>query len=143
LEVHITKPYWQEIFLLTVELLDSADILLQVMKCKRDYFLVKKIQLQHFLKWVDEKSQSMPNVYRTVAIRAFYYALAHDSPGYLFEVNTDENYINSIFDIDLALVSALSFAEVLTSNQNIITAFRGNFNKTRTLAIELGFTPGF
>jgi len=43
----------------------------------------------------------------------------------------------------LALVSALSFAEALTSNQNIINAFRGNFDKTRTLAIELGFTPGF
>jgi predicted NACHT family NTPase len=143
LEVHITKPYWREVFLLTVELLDNADNFLQVMKCNIDSFLAKDSQLQHFLKWVDEKSQSMSNVYRTVAIRAFYYALAHDSPGYLFEVNTDENYINSIFDIDLALVSALFFAEALTSNQNIINAFRGNFDKTRTLAIELGFTPGF
>jgi predicted NACHT family NTPase len=143
LEVHITKPYWREVFLLTVELLDNADNFLQVMKCKSDSFLAKDSQLQQFLNWVDEKSQCVPKIYSTVAIRAFYYALAHDSPGYFFEVNIDKNSINSIFDIDLALVTSLSFAEALTSNQNIINAFRGNFDNTRTLAIELGFTPGF
>ena len=32
---------------------------------------------------------------------------------------------------------------MLTSNQNIINAFRGNFDKTKTLASKLGFTPRF
>nr|WP_277879363.1 NACHT domain-containing protein [Coleofasciculus sp. FACHB-712] len=143
LEVHITKSHWREVFLLTLELLDNADNFLLVMKCKTDSLLAKNSQLQQFLHWVNEKSQSAPNFYRTVAIRAFYYAIAHDSPGYFFEVNIDKITSNSVFDLDLALVTALFFAEALTSKQNIINAFQGNFDKTKTLAIKIGFTPGF
>jgi predicted NACHT family NTPase len=143
LEVHITKFHWREVLLLTLELLDNTDNFLLVMKCKMDSILAKDSQLQKFLNWVNEKSRSAPNLYKTVAIRAFYYAIAHDSPGYFFEVNIDKITSNSVFDLDLALVTALFFAEALTSNQNIINAFRGNFDKTRTLANKIGFTPGF
>ncbi|MEG3957394.1 NACHT C-terminal helical domain 2-containing protein [Microcoleus sp. herbarium2] len=143
LEVYITKSQGREVFLLTLELLENADIFLQAMKCKIDSLLAKDSQLQQFLNWVNDKSQSVSHLYKTVAIRAFYYAIAYDSPGYLFQINRDQMTSNSVFDLDLALVTALFFAEALTSNQNIINAFRGNFDKTRTLAIKLGFTPGF
>jgi predicted NACHT family NTPase len=143
LEVYITKSQGQEVFLLTSQLLDNADIFLQAMKCKIDSLLAKDSQLQQFLNWVNEKSQSVSHLYKTVAIRAFYYAIAYDSPGYFFNINIDKKTSNSVFDIDLALVTALFFAEALTSNQNIINAYRGNFNKTKTLASKLGFTPRF
>jgi len=143
LEVYITKSQGREVFLLTLELLENADIFLQAMKCKIDSLLAKDSQLQQFLNWVNDKSQSVSHHYKTVAIRAFYYAMAYDSPGYFFQINRDQMTSNSVFDLDLALVTALFFAEALTSNQNIINAFRGNFDKTRTLAIKLGFTPGF
>jgi predicted NACHT family NTPase len=143
LEVYITKSQGREVFLLTLQLLDNADNFLQAMKCKIDSLLAKDSQIQQFLNWVNEKSQSVSHLYKTVAIRAFYYAIAYDSPGYFFKINIDERPSNSVFDIDLALVTALFFAEALTSNQNIINAFRGNFDKTKTLASKLGFTPRF
>jgi len=143
LEVYITKSQGREVFLLTLQLLDNADNFLQAMKCKIDSLLAKDSQLQQFLNWVNEKSQSMSHLYKTVAIRAFYYAIAYDSPGSFFKINRDQMTSNSVFDLDLALVTALFFAEALTSNQNIINAFRGNFDKTRSLAFKLGFTPGF
>jgi predicted NACHT family NTPase len=143
LEVYITKSQGREVFLLTLQLLDNADNFLQAMKCNIDFLLAKDSQIQQFLNWVNEKSQSVSHLYKTVAIRAFYYAIAYDSPGYFFKVNRDQMTSNSVFDLDLALVTALFFAEALTSNQNIINAFRGNFDKTRSLAFKLGFTPGF
>jgi len=143
LEVYITKSQWREVFLLTLQLLDKADNFLQAMKCKIDSLLAKDSQIQQFLNWVNQKSQSVSHHYKTVAIRAFYYAIAYDSPGSFFKINRDQMTSNSVFDLDLALVTALFFAEALTSNQNIINAFRGNFDKTRSLAFKLGFTPGF
>jgi hypothetical protein len=128
---------------LTLQLLDNADNFLQAMKCKIDSLLAKDSQLQQFLNWVNEKSQSVSHLYKTVAIRAFYYAIAYDSPGYIFQINRDKMTSNFVFDLDLGLVTALFFAEALTSNQNVINVFRGNFDKTRTLALKLGFTPRF
>jgi predicted NACHT family NTPase len=76
LEVYITKSQGQEVFLLTSQLLDNADNFLQAMKCKIDSLLAKDSQLQQFLNWVNEKSQSVSHLYKTVAIRAFYYAIS-------------------------------------------------------------------
>jgi predicted NACHT family NTPase len=143
LEVYITKSQGREVFLLTLQLLDNADFFLQAMKCNIDSLLAKDSNLQQFLNWVNEKYQSVSHIDKTVAIRAFYYAIAYDSPGYFFQVNRDQMTSNSVFDLDLALVTALFFAEALTFNQNIINAFRGNFDKTRALVSELGFTPRF
>lgn len=46
---HITEPHWREVFLLTVEMLDSADVLLRLMKERIDKLLAGDEKLQQLL----------------------------------------------------------------------------------------------
>jgi len=132
---HITESSWREVFLLTVESLENANNILQLMKYEIDSLVAKDQQIQKFLDWVNHKSQSMKQPDKLTAIRAFYYALAYDSPGYYFE-SKEENP----FDIDLALATALAFAEGMIHTQNINDIFKGGFNEARKLSIKLGLT---
>jgi predicted NACHT family NTPase len=75
LTTHITEKRWREVFLLTVEILDNADTLLQSMKQQIDDRLAGDEKLQQFLTWVEQKSSSVTAPYKPAAIRAFYYAL--------------------------------------------------------------------
>ena len=145
LKSYITKSHWREIFLLTVELLDNVDIFLKLMKNEIDSLVVKDIQIQNFLYWVDRKSQSVPKVYTIKAVRAFYYALAYDSPGFVFELHVGrEDRLNDlILDLDLALFTAFSFAEALTYNKNIEETFVGGFENTHRLSTKLGLAAGY
>ncbi|WP_414544174.1 NACHT domain-containing protein [Nostoc sp. CCY0012] len=71
---HITEPRWREIFLLTVAMLRSADLLVLLMKQKVDALVAEDPYLQKFLTWVNHKSLAAPP--QPTAIRAFYLALA-------------------------------------------------------------------
>lgn len=79
---YITEPHWKEIFLLTVEMLDSADNLLQLMKCQIDALLVEDDKLQQALIWLSKKCNYVPAPYyvdtvpdKPIAVRAFYFDL--------------------------------------------------------------------
>ncbi len=72
---HLTEKRWQEVFLLTLGMLDSADALLRLMKARIDRLLEGDEKLQQFLRWVDEKVLSVEVSYKLVAIRAFYITL--------------------------------------------------------------------
>jgi predicted NACHT family NTPase len=69
---HITENRWREIFLLTVEMVENADQVLQAIKYKIDGILAQDRDLQEFLAWVERKSCSVEAPYKPAAIRAFY-----------------------------------------------------------------------
>lgn len=73
---HVTEKRWQEVFLLTVGILQSADDLLLLMKAQIDSLVAHDEKLQQFLTWVNEKAGSVDVFYKPAALRAYYYALA-------------------------------------------------------------------
>ena len=77
---HITDPHWREVFLLTAGMLRSADSLVQLMKQEVDALVAQDPHLQDFLMWVNQKSQSISAEPKLATTRAFYLALAQDSP---------------------------------------------------------------
>ncbi|MBW4565787.1 MAG: NACHT domain-containing NTPase [Mojavia pulchra JT2-VF2] len=77
---HITDKRWREVFLLTVGMLKNSDDLLQLMKQQIDKLLAGDEKLQQFLTWINEKSRSVKNRYKPVAVRAFYLSLTLSRP---------------------------------------------------------------
>ena len=77
---HITDPHWHEVFLLTAAMLRSADSLVQLMKQEIDALVAQDPHLQEFLMWASQKSRTIPTTPKLATTRAFYLALAQDSP---------------------------------------------------------------
>ena len=76
LVIYVTEKRWREVFLLTVGMLDSADILLKLMKQKVDSIIANDENLQVFLFWIYLKSLAVNDeYYNSVAIRVFYLCL--------------------------------------------------------------------
>ena len=75
---HVTEKHWREVFLLTVGMLDSADVLLRLMKVKVDGLLAGDEKLQEFLRWVDEEARSVRGSYKIASARIFYFAGVRD-----------------------------------------------------------------
>lgn len=69
---HVTEKRWREVFLLTVGMLDSADVLLKLMKAKIDGLLVNDEKLQQCLRWADERAKLVKYPWKFAAVRAFY-----------------------------------------------------------------------
>ena len=68
----IFEKRWREVFLLAVQMLPSADELLQLMKREVDGLVAGDEKIQAFLQWVDRKTQAIDAPYKPAAIRAFY-----------------------------------------------------------------------
>jgi predicted NACHT family NTPase len=74
---HLIEKRWREVFLLTVNLLDSADALFRLMKGHIDRLtleLTKDEGIQQFLGWIVKKEQLIKIPYKPAAIRAYYFA---------------------------------------------------------------------
>ncbi len=63
--------------LLLVALLLRTNYLLLLMKQQIDDLVALDKQLQAFLAWVSQKSQTVPTAYKLVTVRAFYFDLAY------------------------------------------------------------------
>ncbi|WP_008314652.1 NACHT domain-containing protein [Leptolyngbya sp. PCC 6406] len=98
---HITDPHWHEVFLLTAAMLRSADSLVQLMKQEIDALVAQDPHLQDFLMWASQKSQSIPTEPKLATTRAFYLALAQDSP------TADQFALASTLDQGIFLDAAL------------------------------------
>jgi len=78
LACHLTESRWREVFLLTVEMLPSADNLLRLMKLKIEQLLDSDQDLQNFVSWVNIKSSTAYISFcKEVAIRAFYFEFSY------------------------------------------------------------------
>ncbi len=99
---HLNETRWREVFLLVVGMLRNADYLLSLMQQKTDAILAADRELQHFLLWLNQKSNSPCAGYKPSTFRAFYleFILGIDSEE-SFEDNTTEcDRINPV-DIDI------------------------------------------
>jgi hypothetical protein len=121
---HLTEKHWREVFLLTVNMLDSADTLVQLMKQQVDSLLAEDERLQLFLFWIYVKSLPVnDDFYKPVAIRVFYLCLeyiygleffSYDEPIDLadrFRVHVqDVSLTMDSLDFDLQLYLLLDFS---------------------------------
>jgi predicted NACHT family NTPase len=74
---HVTDQRWQQIFLLTSSILESADTLLFLMKSKIDGLVSENSKIQDFLKHLSYRSSDKGKfLCKPTAIRAYF--LAHD-----------------------------------------------------------------
>lgn len=112
---HISDKRWQEVFLLSVGMMNNADILVLMMKEKIDILVAMDDNLQHFLEWLVHKSSSFEYSYKPAAIRTLYFRMVLDC-----EQNTLDNALGwdsedtlEDIDIDWLLNQALTNALVL------------------------------
>ncbi|WP_242032152.1 NACHT domain-containing protein [Microcoleus sp. FACHB-672] len=112
---HITEYRWQEVFLLAVTMIKSADELLRLMKKKIDALIALDEKLQQFLIWVSQKSCSVEVPYKPVAVRAFYMG----------------------YDLDVFRVFARDLDLNLDAQLDIVLAFKLELPPNRDLKLEL------
>ncbi len=121
LVAHIGEKRWKEVVFLVVEGLDNADYLLKLMKQRIDFIVIDDLEIQNFLGWVREKSESVDlEISKPPAVRAFYMSLAHNF-AFTRDLNFDSNFVLAIaldinlpsnrnIDFDLALTCDIEFA---------------------------------
>jgi predicted NACHT family NTPase len=71
----ISDHRWHDVLRLAVGMMRSADELLQLMKDKCDRLIADDHQLQHLLKWVNQKAEAIQVSDRIQSVRAFYLTL--------------------------------------------------------------------
>jgi predicted NACHT family NTPase len=131
LAAHIGEKRWREVCLLTVEMLDNADRLLQNMKQEVDGILAHDPKLQDFLSWIKEKSCSVEASSGRTAVRSFYLSLYFDRDLSLFR-DLSRSY-NSALAKDLFLDRDLDLYHDLA--YKVYRTLRLTFSRPRTLAL--------
>ena len=102
LVIHITEPRWREVFLLTAEMLPSADELMRLIKEEIDKIIPNDKKLQHFFSWLKQKSLSLKNqdqvTFKLATIRSLYFDYELDR-----FCNTMRETVSSLFKCAYAL----------------------------------------
>jgi predicted NACHT family NTPase len=124
---YITDKRWREVLLLTVGMLENADLLLEAMKHYIDSILSQDETLQKFLVWLDQKSCSIKSNYKLPAIRSYYLNLVL-AVDHIPELALDLN-LEIDLEIDLSLTHALrsDLARTYTDSLNL------SYDLTRTI----------
>ncbi|BAY98064.1 putative signal transduction protein containing Nacht domain [Tolypothrix tenuis PCC 7101] len=120
----INEERWREIFLLTVEMLQPADELLQLMKQQIDRLATVNEKLEDFLNWLIEKSSTVKGSYHPASVRAFYFTIALPPEHPLartqnFAISLDPQMAGNLsldLALDLALTHALSVSVTITAD---------------------------
>jgi predicted NACHT family NTPase len=129
---YIKEKQWREVFLLTAEMLPSAEYMLLLIKQEIDRLLAEDEKLQKFLAWANQKTLSVEiDSNKPAAIRAFYIAVAFARDlGLTQDLDLDGNrnisYAlkfdiyrnNSDLEIDLDLGRILARAHYITYGLN-------------------------
>jgi predicted NACHT family NTPase len=119
---HVTDKQWREVFLLTVEMLEStadkADKLVLGMKREIDGLLTQDEKLQQFLGWAEEKSRSAKNHFKS-AVRAHYINLDRDmNLDYSLDFDCNRG-LNLARALDLNLAHSRTLTRVLSFDRNL------------------------
>ncbi len=72
---YFTHKSWHQVFTLIAEKTLRADKFILNIKDKTDRLIFNDVELQKFLEWLHDKSNSIPGSYKPVALRAFYFFL--------------------------------------------------------------------
>ncbi|QMS90017.1 NACHT domain-containing NTPase [Nostoc edaphicum CCNP1411] len=100
---HINEKRWQEVFLLTVGVMEKADNLVLLMKREVDKLAASDEKLQHFLEWLAHKSSSFEYFYKPAAIRALYFEMILNSEQNKLDNTLEGDSGNTLYDLDNAL----------------------------------------
>ena len=117
----IFNPQWREVILLTVSELPQADYLIEQLKIQLDLLIKQESYLQEFLQFINTKANSLSVIYKTSAVRAFYFSLFHNRDLNL-AITLDDRLASSLdqeLALDLALARAFAMAENLVKNPTI------------------------
>jgi predicted NACHT family NTPase len=111
---YITDKRWREVLLLTVGMLENADLLMEAMKRNIDRIIYQDEQLQEFLLWVDQKSFSVKSDYKPAAIRAYYLNFICNQQDVNININCDiyvalDSDIAHAFSLDLSCARDIIF----------------------------------
>jgi len=90
---HVKEKHWREVFLLAVEMLPKADVLLRMMKHKIDNLVISDIRLQKFLSQLHQLALWIDAPYKPASVRALCFDIGVD-----FATNTKGN-LSRIFKI--------------------------------------------
>lgn len=121
---HLNEKRWREVFLLSVEMLQPADELLQIMKQQIDTLVTTKANLQNFLSWVLHKSSVVSTSYHPASVRAFYFTISLPPEHPLacnqsLAVSLDRQIVGNLsvdLALDLALIHALYVSLAITAD---------------------------
>ncbi|MCC3595223.1 NACHT domain-containing protein [Microcoleus sp. PH2017_28_MFU_U_A] len=90
---HVQDRHWREVFLLAVEMLPKADVLLTAMKQKIDNLVISDIRVQKFLSQLHQLALWIDAPYKAASVRALCFDLGVD-----FTTNT-KGTLSRIFKI--------------------------------------------
>ncbi|MEG4147459.1 NACHT domain-containing NTPase [Microcoleus sp. Pol12B5] len=106
--VHISEERWRDVFLLTSEMLPSADELMRLMKEQIDKIIPQNDQFQKFFGWLKQKSLSVKNQdqvpFRLATVRSWYFAREVDRFS-----NSMREPVSSLFKCAYALEQTVYF----------------------------------
>jgi hypothetical protein len=134
---HIKEQRWQEVFVLTSEMLPSAENFLLLIKEYTDALLAKNENLQRFLTWVNKKSNSVDSEYKPAVARGFYFEL--QLAVYLVQYSQEE-YSNLFDYLYIRLFQGADIAAILDLDfQQQLSYF--NFTLSQALNLKLYLVP--
>jgi predicted NACHT family NTPase len=143
---HITETSWRAIFVLAVEMLQSVDYLLQLMKQRIDQLLATDEKLQQFLMWVSKKSLGVEVTHKTVAVRAFYFNLARDRHPQRDPKRYQDSELIRALDYDLFILLRLGNIRALDVGLDDILALACDrlwrcASRNRAIELDLTYYP--
>jgi predicted NACHT family NTPase len=106
---HIAEYRWQEVILLTTEMLPNADDFVCHLKQTTDALLGNEQELQKMLLWANDKTRRIKDLYKPQALRAYYLWLALPFTLDLSRTRT----INLPLDLSLAHILSYQLAKNL------------------------------
>lgn len=119
---HVTEKRWREVLFLTLDMLDSAGTLLQLVKVWIDGLLAEEQKFQQFLQWVVERVESIQLSERLVVLRAAYISIIIDID-YRFTSlvsNKLKEAVNEIIQVNSTLKNAEELLETKDNYGNFI-----------------------
>lgn len=142
----ITEKRWREVFFLTAGMLRNADYLLRLTKQKIDNLLAEDVQLQAFITWVNQKSQSVSVSYKPVIVRAFYFdlAIARGLNAFVSSLELarllDRNLTRNLernLALDLALDRTLAFDQIVERSLEPYRVFENVLDRVIAYAYDI------
>jgi predicted NACHT family NTPase len=136
---HVTDPRWREVFLLTAEMLRSSDEFLLMIKEYIDGILLNNENLQVFLEWANQKTNSVQSSYKNVAVRAFYaYYEVPNNP--LQHALALQYFLEHACNFDVSLSLDRSLLNSLESALDISISIALEYDISLALSIDISRT---
>lgn len=89
----LSETRWREVFVLVVGMLQNSDYLLRLMRQQADTILAADKELQHFLLWLNKKSNSGKGNYKPSTFRAVYLE-------FILDIDSEDAFEDECIDYD-------------------------------------------